>query len=178
MWYEQQHGLNRFIILQQLDRSQLDIFLRLDEEICGLEESCVGPRLITIEAWIKYLESKQNISPNDIIQLPLHMLDDEYIDDQSDEKYSRRARLKADVDSFAKVRQVCIIMVFHYVALHVQLSFLLMRAEKPYYHATMADIHTYKKKVKRIHRENIHVKSGAIVRTFDLFVETIRKRQQ
>lgn len=96
--------------MQQLDRSLLDTFLGVDEEICSLEESCVGPRLITIEAWIKYLESKQNISPNDIIQLPLHMLDDEYAENQSDEKYSRRARLKADVDSFAKVRQVCIII--------------------------------------------------------------------
>lgn len=92
-----------------------------------MEDACVGPRLVTAEAWIKYLESRQHISPNDIIQLPLHMLDDEFIDEHSDEKYSRRARLKSDIDSFAKVRQVCIIVLLC-VGMHVQLLFLLTAA--------------------------------------------------
>lgn len=68
---------------------------------------CPGPRLTTIEAWIKYLESKQNISSNDIIQLPLHMLDDEFSEEQDEIKYSRRSRLENDVQSLVKVRQVC-----------------------------------------------------------------------
>lgn len=110
---------------QQIERSILDGFLRLDDEICNLEDACVGPRLVTIDAWIKYLESKRRISPNDVIQLPLHMLDDEFVDEHNDEKYSRRARLKADVDSFAKVRQVCIYVLL--CRMHVRLLFLLTR---------------------------------------------------
>lgn len=85
----------------------LDTYLRLDEEIMKLEEQCPGPRLITIEAWIKYLESKQTVLSNDIIQLPLHMLDDDFDEEQELTKYSRRTRLENDVESLAKVRQVC-----------------------------------------------------------------------
>lgn len=85
----------------------MERYIKLDEEICKLEELCVGPRLVTIEAWIKYMESKQSILSNDIIQLPLHMLDDEFNEEQEASKYSRRARLENDVDSLSKVRQVC-----------------------------------------------------------------------
>lgn len=42
---------------------------------------------------------------------------------------------------------------FYYVALHVQLLFLLMRAEKPYYHAIMGD------KKNETEQENVHVKN-------------------
>lgn len=81
--------------------------MRLDEEIYELEKLCPGPRLSTIEAWIKYLESKQTLSNNDIIQLPLHMLDEEYNEEQDVAKYSRRTRLDNDIESITKVRQVC-----------------------------------------------------------------------
>lgn len=87
------------------------MYQSLDEEICKLEELCPGPRLTTIEAWIKYLESKQRISANDIIQLPLHMLDDEFSEEQDEAKYNRRTRLDSDVQSLAKVRQVCMFNV-------------------------------------------------------------------
>ena len=72
-----------------------------------MEEQCPGPRLITIEAWIKYLESKQNVLSNDIIQLPLHMLDEDFDEEQELTKYSRRTRLENDAESLTKVRQVC-----------------------------------------------------------------------
>lgn len=94
--------------LQRPDQTVLDAYLRLDEEILKLEEQCPGPRLITIEAWIKYLESKESVSTNDIIQLPLHMLDEEFDEEQELTKYSRRTRLENDCESLAKVRQVCI----------------------------------------------------------------------
>lgn len=90
-------------------------FLRLDEEILKLEEQCPGPRLVTIEAWIKYLESKQLVMQNDIIQLPLHMLDEDFDEEEEFAQYSRRARLENDVESLSKVRQVCMfcrLMVF------------------------------------------------------------------
>lgn len=72
-----------------------------------MEAQCPGPRLITIEAWIKYLESKQSVLTNDIIQLPLHMLDEDFDEEQKITKYSRRTRLENDVESLVKVRQVC-----------------------------------------------------------------------
>lgn len=72
-----------------------------------MEEQCPGPRLVTIEAWIKYLETKQTVLSNDIIQLPLHMLDEDFDEEHELTKYSRRTRLENDVESLAKVRQVC-----------------------------------------------------------------------
>lgn len=81
--------------------------MRLDEEIYELEKLCPGPRLSTVEAWIKYLESKQTLSNNDVIQLPLHMLDDEYNEEQDVAKYSKMTRLENDIESLNKVRQVC-----------------------------------------------------------------------
>lgn len=87
-----------------------DAFLRIDEEILKLEEQCPGPRLVTIEAWIKYLESKQLVLSNDIIQLPLHMLDEDFDEEEEFAQYSRRARLENDVESVSKVRQVCMFL--------------------------------------------------------------------
>lgn len=81
--------------------------MRLDEEIYELEKLCPGPRLSTVEAWIKYLESKQTLSNNDIIQLPLHMLDEEYNEEDEVAKYSKMNRLENDIESLTKVRQVC-----------------------------------------------------------------------
>lgn len=83
--------------------------MQLDEEIYELEKLCPGPRLSTIEAWIKYIESKQTLSNNDVIQLPLHMLDEEYNEENEVAKYSRRTRLDNDIESLTKVRQVCMI---------------------------------------------------------------------
>lgn len=93
----------------------LETYLRLDEEIYQLEKLCPGSRLSTIEAWIKYLESKQNVSTNDVIQLPLHMLDEEYNEEHEVAKYSRGTRLENDIESLAKVRQVCMALVFWFV---------------------------------------------------------------
>lgn len=75
-----------------------------------MEEQTPGSRLITIDAWIKYLESKQTILTNDVVQLPLHMLDEDFDEEQEMAKYTRRTRLKTDVESLTKVRQVC---MFH-----------------------------------------------------------------
>lgn len=44
---------------------------------------------------------------NDIIQLPLHMLDEDFDEEEEFAQYSRRARLENDVESLSKVRQVC-----------------------------------------------------------------------
>lgn len=99
------------VLIPQQERKPtiLDAYLRIDDEILQLEEQCAGSRLVTIEAWIKYLESKQLVLTNDIIQLPLHMLDDDYEDeDEFETQYNRRTRLENDVESLAKVRQVCI----------------------------------------------------------------------
>lgn len=85
----------------------LDAYEKIESEILQMEEQCAGARLVTIEAWIKYLESKQLVLTNDIIQLPLHMLDDDYDDEEEFAQYNRRTRLENDVESLAKVRQVC-----------------------------------------------------------------------
>lgn len=105
--------INEFFLsskLQPRDQTVLEAYLKLDDEISRLEEHCPGPRLITIEAWIKYLESKQTILTNDVVQLPLHMLDEDFDEEQEMAKYTRRTRLKTDVESLTKVRQVC---MFH-----------------------------------------------------------------
>lgn len=60
-----------------------------------------------MEAWIKYLESKQLVLSNDIVQLPLHMLDEDFDEEEEFAQYGRRARLENDVESLSKVRQVC-----------------------------------------------------------------------
>lgn len=85
--------------------------MRLDEEINELEKLCPGPRLATVEAWIRYLESKQTLSNNDVIQMPLHMLDEEYNEEDDVAKYSRRTRSENDIESLTKVRQVCIVLM-------------------------------------------------------------------
>lgn len=94
--------------------------MKLDEEICRLEAECPGPKLITIEAWIKYLESKQEVLTNDIIQLPLHMLDDDFDEEHETTKYNRRTRLEKDNESLAKVRQVCMFWCLLFILLNTQ----------------------------------------------------------
>lgn len=94
--------------MRQDQQPILDAFLRINEEILKLEELCPGPRLVTIEAWIKYLEDKQQlVLTNDIVELPLHMLDEDFDEEEEFEKYSKRTRIENDVESLAKVRQVC-----------------------------------------------------------------------
>ncbi|XP_031623101.1 uncharacterized protein LOC116340645 [Contarinia nasturtii] len=88
------------------DQTVFEAYIKLDEEVCKLEAECPGPKLITIEAWIKYLESKQEVLTNDIIQLPLHMLDDDFDEEQETAKYNRRTRLEKDNESELKVRDL------------------------------------------------------------------------
>lgn len=102
---------NEIVVEKQQPDQVLDAYLRLDEEISNLEEQCPGARLITIEAWIKYLETKQSALTNDIIQLPLHMLDEDFDEEHELTKHNRRTRLENDVESLAKVRQVCMLFV-------------------------------------------------------------------
>lgn len=93
-----------------------------------MEELCPGPRLSTIEAWIKYLESKQNFSTNDIIQLPLHMLDEEFSEEQEAAKYNRHTRMENDIESLTKVRQVCMALYILFYFSHPFSSLLLSSA--------------------------------------------------
>lgn len=83
----------------------MDAYHRLDEEICSLEGMCPGPRLASTELWISLLESQLSGLQNDIIQLPLHMIDNEENDIEM--KYDKNDELEKDIYSVTKVRQVC-----------------------------------------------------------------------
>lgn len=80
-------------------------YQRLDEEICLLESTCPGSRLASTELWIAFLESQLNKMNDDIIQLPLHMIDNE--DNNIEMKYDKSEELEKDIYSVTKVRQVC-----------------------------------------------------------------------
>lgn len=53
------------------------------------------------------MESKRSVLANDVIQLPLHMLDEDFDEEEEFSKYSRQTRLENDVESLSKVRWVC-----------------------------------------------------------------------
>lgn len=100
-----------FFVQFQPSETLLDAYLRLDKEICLLESLCPGPRLASTELWISLLESQLSRMSDDVIQLPLHMIDNE--ENNIEMKYDRNDELEKDVYSVAKVRQVCNIFKFN-----------------------------------------------------------------
>lgn len=66
---------------------------------------CPGPRLASTELWIAYLESQINRINQDVVQLPLHMLDNE--ENSVEINYDKNEALEKDIYSITKVRQVC-----------------------------------------------------------------------
>lgn len=66
-----------------------------------------------METWIQYLETQRTVANKDVVQLPLHLLDDD--DNEEEEmKYNGRERLNDDIHAITKVRQVCISLINYY----------------------------------------------------------------
>lgn len=99
-----------FLSPHQPPRTILEAYQQLDEEICRLEGMCPGPRLATMDTWIQYLETQRTVADKDVVQMPLHLLDDD--DNEEEEmKYNARERLNDDIYAITKVRQVCISLI-------------------------------------------------------------------
>lgn len=91
----------------------LATYQQFDEEICRLESLCPGPRLTTMDTWIQYLETQRSLNDRAVVQLPLHLLDNEMDDDNDNDgvdarQFDRRERVNDDIHAVTKVRQVCI----------------------------------------------------------------------
>lgn len=91
----------------QPSKTILEAYQQFDEEICEREGMCPGPRLASADSWIKFLQSQKSLSDNEIVQLPLHMLDNENMEEE-EQNYDTKDRLNKDIYSVSKVRQVCI----------------------------------------------------------------------
>lgn len=96
-----------FYLFRQSPRTILEAYQQFDEEICHLESVCPGPRLATMDTWVQYLETQRAFADKDVVQLPLHLLDDDEHDVEEEElKYDKQERLNNDVYAITKVRQV------------------------------------------------------------------------
>lgn len=63
-----------------------------------------------MDTWIQYLETQRTVADKDVVQMPLHLLDDD--DNEEEEmKYNARERLNDDIYAITKVRQVCISLI-------------------------------------------------------------------
>lgn len=91
----------------QPPRTILEVYQQFDEEICRLESVCPGPRLATMDTWVQYLETQRAFADKDVVQLPLHLLDDDEHEIEEEElKYDKHERLHNDSYAITKVRQV------------------------------------------------------------------------
>lgn len=98
-----------FYLAHQPPRTILETYQQFDEEICRLEGMCPGPRLSTIDIWTQFMERQRNLTDKDVIQLPLHLMDDD--DNEIEEmKYDKQEHLNNDIYAITKVRQVCIFL--------------------------------------------------------------------
>lgn len=106
-------------ILHQIKPSETvpQAYWRLDEEICVLESSCPGPRLLTAEAWIEHLNAvfEKAGATNELYEEhDNRLVMDVRLDDVPNGAYGSSKPETAEVafdrsrDDTAKVRRVCI----------------------------------------------------------------------
>lgn len=83
----------------------IEVYRQLDEEIYLIEMKCPEARLHAIDEWIKLMESESIAAQREIIQMPLHLIDNENIE-EVELSYDQQQRISEDYHSVAKVRQV------------------------------------------------------------------------
>lgn len=91
-------------------------YRRLDEEICVLESTCPGPRLLTAEAWIEHLNTvfEKAGATNELYERDSRLVIDVRLDDVpngaqgSSKPETAEAAYDRSRDDTAKVRRVCI----------------------------------------------------------------------
>lgn len=96
-----------FVSSFQPARTILEAYQQFDEEICRLEGMCPATRLGTMDTWIQFLETQRTYSEKEVVQLPLHLLD-ENDTEEVEMRYDKREHLNHDIQAITKVRQVCI----------------------------------------------------------------------
>ncbi|XP_065080010.1 uncharacterized protein LOC135702881 [Ochlerotatus camptorhynchus] len=91
-------------------------YRRLDEEICVLESSCPGPRLLTAEAWIEHLNAvfEKAGATNELYERDNRLVIDVRLDDVPNGAYGSSKPETAEVafdrsrDDTAKVRRIAL----------------------------------------------------------------------
>lgn len=108
---------NPLTLLSRRQKTILEAYHDLDERICSIESKCPGPRIASNDAWIKYLEAQKSHEEKDIVQMPIHLVENENIE-ELELNYDQQEHLEQDAFSVAKVRRVCIITDFHFSLSH------------------------------------------------------------
>lgn len=60
-----------------------------------------------MDTWIQFLETQKTYTEKEVVQLPLHLLD-ENDTEEAELRYDKREHLNNDIQAITKVRQVCI----------------------------------------------------------------------
>lgn len=95
----------------------------MDEEICIVESKCPGPRIASNDAWVKILEFRMSQAEKEVVQMPLHLIDDDNVEEM-ELNYNPQDHINQDIVSVSKVRQVCIFYL--YLFNHYPTSFVMV----------------------------------------------------